>query len=109
MPVQHLFHLGGIYILTPADDHVLLAVHNINKSFLIYTHQVAAVEPPVHNGFPGSPGVSIILQHHAGAAVDNLSHLAHRNIVAFAIHCSDLNSHDGFSNRGRLTQGIRRL
>src|ERR1035438_910751 len=81
MRTQHRCDLGAVDVLTTRDDHVGLAVDDVEVSLVVHAAEVTGVEPAVGEGPLVGLGHAPVALHHGRSAVDDLPDLAHRHIV----------------------------
>ena len=92
--VEHLFHLPGINIFSPGNNHVLDPVHDIEIPVLIHHAHVTAPEPVVvPESSSGSFGVVEVALHDVAALHADFTLLALFYPVSILI--SELNFHPG--------------
>ncbi len=83
------FHLGGIDILAPRNDHVGLPVHEGIIPVLIPSHHISCRRPfPLKGLFGLFRFLQILFEQHGGA-VKKFSHLAVRDLVSVFIQDAD--------------------
>ena len=78
---QDVLHLGAVDVLAAGDDHVLLAVDDVDVAVLVLPHQVTGMEPAAAERLGGLLGLVPVPLHHQRAAVDDLADLAARDVV----------------------------
>ena len=106
---QHVLYLGGVYVLAPADDHVLLAAHHVDEALLVLAYQVTRVEPAVLQGLLGRLGVAVVLLHGGRPAVHYLARLAQRHVLVVVVDHPHLHVDDLLADGGGLPLRVVRL
>src|SRR5690606_15069419 len=76
---QHLFYLARVDVEATGDDHILLAIFDVEVAVLVHPGDVAGVEPAIAQAVGRFRGHLPVAGHHAGAADDQLAGLAHRH------------------------------
>ncbi len=74
--VQDLVDLPRVDVVAGRDDHVLLAVHDVEVALLVHVGDVAGVEPVVANGAGGLVRQVPVAPHDLGPPDYQLAHLA---------------------------------
>ena len=80
---QHVLDLARIDVVAAADEHVVLAVENVDEAVLVHASDVAGMEPTVAESLGGLFRAVPVTGHELGAAADDLALLAggHRPVV----------------------------
>src|SRR6202011_3088139 len=92
MAQQHFLDLAWIDVAAAADDHVLGAVAQGQKPFLVKAAQIAGVQPTAAQGFGTGRRVVPIAFHDAVAAGDHLADFAARHLVVTIVDNLDENA-----------------
>ena len=114
MPAQFRFEVAGVNVEAPADDHVLAAVHQDQKTIVVKAAHVAgankalarAVEPLDLARFFG---LLVVARHHARRAAHHLAHLAggvRGHLNAVFVDQSDVAGGGGLADGVQL-RGVR--
>ena len=83
--------LGGVDVLTAADDDVLQPVDDVEEAFVIEPAEVAGEEPAVAEGSGRGLGVVEVAPHDSGPSQPDLADIAARRLVAVGV--DDLHLH----------------
>src|SRR6266436_2702050 len=87
------FDFPAIYVEPAADDHVLLAIDDIDVPVLVHIANVTGVVPAVRPDLCSGLGQVVIPARHQRSARHDLSALARRKNLAVVVH--DRNPHRG--------------
>src|ERR1700691_2043258 len=90
-----------IYIRAAADDHVLLSVHQIEKSVFVGVSQVARMEPAINNRLGSQIRSFVIFRHEQWPAPDDLPNLSGSQVLTLVVY----NPH--FEKRLWRSDGLR--
>ena len=84
MREQHVLDLARVDVVAAADQHVVLAVEDVDEAVLVHAPDVAGMQPAVAEGLGRRLGAVPVIGHELGAATDDLAALAHRHrLVVF--------------------------
>ena len=87
---QEVFDLDGVDVFTAGDDHVLLAVDQIDEAFLVLTGHIAGEEPVVLQDLVGGIGILIVAGHDTVALDNQLANVAGVHIYTVFVHDAGL-------------------
>src|ERR1022692_4822430 len=77
--------LGGVDVLAAGNDHVLLAVDDVNVTVLVLPDEVTAVEPTTRERLGGGRLVAEIALHHSRTAIDDLADVAAGHVLHLVV------------------------
>ena len=100
--VDHALDLGGGDVLAAGDDHVLLAVGEIEKAVLVEIADVAAAEPVAEEGGGGLFRIIPVALRDLWPAQADFAVLAGRQAVAGIVADLDLDMGGGAAGRADL-------
>ena len=103
---QGVLDLHGEDVLSPAGDHVLLSVHNVEKPLLVDPQQVPRVKPAVLEGIRGHFRILEVSLHHSVGGKNQFSHLSRRNFLAFRVHQLALDPKGRFADGSGFAEHI---
>ncbi len=109
---EDTLNFGGIHIVAAGQDHVFLAVHDVNAAIFIHGAQVAGMQPTVRlQSFAGFLLITEIAQHHDWAALHKLAHLTARHGFGgiFSIRNPQFAVGNRASNRAVLIGAVERM
>src|SRR5258708_2520518 len=86
---QHLFDIAGVHVQPAADDHVLLAVDDIEVAVGVHAADVAGVQPAVANRLGGDVRHPVVALHDIGATNADFAELANRNLTVVLVEDLD--------------------
>ncbi|MNL53410.1 hypothetical protein D3C87_1766540 [compost metagenome] len=73
MAPQHLLDFAGVHVEAAGNDHVLLAVGQVQVAFGVDVADVAGVQPAVDEGFGGLVRLLVVALHDQVAAHADLA------------------------------------
>ncbi len=77
---KHLFDIPGINVEAAGDDHIFLAINDVEIAVFVHFCDIAGVQPPVGEGFRGGVGAVPITLHDLGALDQEFTGFTHRNV-----------------------------
>src|SRR4029450_10342374 len=86
MAPQHLLDLAGEDVEAAGDDHVLLAIDDVDEAVLVDNADVAGMVPAEGRGLARRGLVVVVAQHDQAAAHHDLAALAARQDTARLVH-----------------------
>ena len=75
----------AVHVLAAANDHVLLAIHDVHAAVVVDPPDVAGVEPAVRKGLVRRLRVVPIAFDHVGSAHPELAQRVARKLVAVIV------------------------
>ena len=103
---HEVLDLHGVDVLAAGDDHVLLAVHEVDETVFVHTGHVAGVEPSVADAVVRGFLVLVVAEHDAGAAHDEFAHFLAFHVVAVFVHDAGLPQVAGLADGAHLVQVV---
>jgi len=100
--VQDQLDFDRVDVLTTADDHVLLAVHQRDETLGVLAGQVTGVEPATPLRLSGDLGKSPVAGEDVGPPQHQFTHLAHLDILVLLIDDSDICVQERSPHRSRV-------
>ncbi|MNH40695.1 hypothetical protein D3C79_1020510 [compost metagenome] len=81
---KRVFHLLGVDVEAPCDDHVLLAVDDVEAPGVVLHGNVAGMQPAPGQRLLGQRRLAPVFAHHRRAAHADFARLAraHRRVLA---------------------------
>src|SRR6266851_8946496 len=106
MQHQHALDLGGIDVLAAADDHVVLAIDQMQEALLVEVAHVAAGLPlAVPNG--GTRGrIAVVAEEGDGIGRVDLADLAGRQLAALTVEHGKLAAEGGAAHRAHAAHQV---
>ncbi|OPZ77998.1 MAG: hypothetical protein BWY79_00949 [Actinobacteria bacterium ADurb.Bin444] len=104
MAMQKVLDLHRIYVLTAGDDHVLLAVHQVDEAVLIRARHISGQQPALFEDRGGGFRILVVALHDTGAFHCQLAHVSLLHGVACFIDDLDLPEMACFSNGAHLVR-----
>ena len=106
VPGEHVLDLGAVDVLAAGDDHVLLAVDDVDEALFVHPAQIAGVEPAAGERLRGRLGLVPVAGHQRRAAVDDLADLARRDVVHVVVDDPRLDVGDRLADRADLAHRV---
>src|SRR5262249_27778229 len=85
MRVQNFVDLSRVDVLSSSNDHVALAIHDVEVSFFIFVAEVPGVKPSRTKGLLGCRCVLVVALHNVRAAQHDLSYLPRPKLIVGVI------------------------
>src|SRR5262249_58702194 len=92
--VQSCLYFGGEDILAPGNDHVFLAIDQVDISVIVDGRQVASVEPPISDRRGSIVGTPPVANHDVWPARDYFTDLARSHQSSIVGDYTDLDARD---------------
>src|SRR5277367_4747660 len=106
MLVQRLLHLSRVYVVSPANDEIFLAVDDVVEAILVDATDVTRAEPAILDGRLGRIGQVPVALHHIVPADLNLAGGCDRHVVAVVIDDPHLDAIDGRADGSDLANPV---
>src|SRR5262245_4531180 len=87
---DNFLDLTRVDVCTTGDDHVLLAIRDVQVAIFVKMTHVAGMEPAVAERLRGRVGVVPVTLHHEVATYDDLPRRSRRNITVHVVDHPDL-------------------
>ena len=101
---QRVLDFGAVDVFTAADNHVLEAIDNGDKTVLVHRPHVTGVHPAIaHRGF-GQRRLTPITNHDAGTAHRDFAHRAPGQLAVVEIDNPDFADGSGPAGRTQLAR-----
>ena len=104
MPHQDLFDLARIDVHAAADDHILLAVHDVDEAFFVAYRQITNTHPAIAEGLAAGFGLTPVTIEQIGRVTEQFAHLAGADLPALLIAQRDHGHGKGLPHAARLAQ-----
>src|SRR5690606_19982580 len=95
---QRVFDFPRINVFAAGNDHVFLAVDQMQHAVLVEHAHVAGVDPAVANGVGGGDVIVPVAAEHRGAARDDFARHARRTVVAVGVDDARLHAGEGLAH-----------
>ena len=96
---QHIFHFARVNVVTAADQHIVLAIDNVEKSVRVHSADVAGMQPTVTHRFRGFFRSLPIVRHQLQAAANDFARLTDGDFVVIIVNDFRLDEGIGTSAR----------
>ena len=106
---DRVLDLLGIDVLSPADDHVLDAVHQRQVAVLVEAPHVAGADPAVDDGLLGGLGIAQVAGHHDRPGDQHLARVSGRDLAQLVVDDLDLLPRQCQSDGARLAGPVERV
>ena len=90
MVIERVLDLHAVDVLAAADQHVLCAVDDVDKTFFVDLRKVARLHPAVDEGLGRGLGLVPVAAHDDGAAIPEFAHLVRAQRLPLVAHDLDL-------------------
>ena len=94
---QHVLHFARIDVVAAGNQHVVLAVDQIEEPVLVHVADVARVQPPASKGSRGRFRIVPVIGHRLRSAADDLAALSGRERTILFVEHRGLDNGKGTS------------